>query len=157
MGGLVKALEGKKMVILFNAKQLLTQTYDFLTKACGFDNIGLCYGEGFVSGDVMLCTVQSIERILDTHLTEAEVLMVDECHEFANGKTTLTAIRSFPNAVYRFGFTATPPSDKIPRYNLEGALGSVLEAVATADLVDEGKLTKPIIQLIDRPYEASGS
>jgi len=156
MAGLVKALEGKKMVILFNAKQLLTQTYDFLTKACGFDNIGLCYGEGFVSGDVMLCTVQSIERILDTHLTEAEVLMVDECHEFANGKTTLTAIRSFPNAVYRFGFTATPPSDKIPRYNLEGALGSVLETVATADLVDEGKLTKPIIQLIDRPYEASG-
>jgi superfamily II DNA or RNA helicase len=156
MAGLVKALEGKKMVILFNAKQLLTQTYDFLTEACGMDNVGLCFGEGYIYGDIMLCTVQSIERILDTHLEEAEVLMVDECHEFSNGKTTLAALRSFPKAVYRLGFTATPPSEDIPRYNLEGALGGVIQSVGTADLVDEGKLTKPIIQLIDRPYEASG-
>jgi len=144
------------MVILFNAKQLLTQTYDFLTEACGMDNIGLCFGEGYIYGDIMLCTVQSVERILDTHLEEAEVLMVDECHEFSNGKTTLAALRSFPKAVYRLGFTATPPSEDIPRYNLEGALGGVMQSVGTADLVDEGKLTKPIIQLIDRPYEASG-
>jgi len=156
MAGLIKALEGKKMVILFSQKQLLTQTHDFLTKACGMDNVGLCFGEGYIYGDIMLCTVQSIERILDTHLEEAEVLMVDECHEFSNGKTTLAALRSFPKAVYRFGFTATPPSEDIPRYNLEGALGGVIQSVGTADLVDEGKLTKPIIQLIDRPYEASG-
>ena len=156
MAGLIKALEGRKMVILFNAKQLLTQTYDFLTQACGMDNVGLCFGEGYIYGDIMLCTVQSVERILDTHLEEAEVLMVDECHEFSNGKTTLAALRSFPKAVYRLGFTATPPSEDIPRYNLEGALGAVMQSVGTADLVDEGKLTKPIIQLIDRPYEASG-
>lgn len=156
MAGLIKALEGRKMVILFNAKQLLTQTYDFLTEACGMDNVGLCFGEGYIYGDIMLCTVQSVERILDTHLEESEVLMVDECHEFSNGKTTLAALRSFPKAVYRLGFTATPPSEDIPRYNLEGALGAVMQTVGTADLVDEGKLTKPIIQLIDRPYEASG-
>jgi superfamily II DNA or RNA helicase len=156
MAGLIKALAGRKMVILFNAKQLLTQTYDFLTETCGMDSIGLCYGEGYIYGDVMLCTVQSIEKILDTHLEEAEVLMVDECHEFGNGKTTLAALRSFPKAVYRLGFTATPPRDSVPRYNLEGALGGVLEAVDTADLVESGKLTKPLIQLIDRPYTASG-
>ena len=156
MAGLVKALAGRKMVILFNAKQLLTQTYEFLSTTCKLDDIGLCYGEGYIYGDIMLCTVQSIEKILDTHLEEAEVLMVDECHEFGNGKTTLAALRSFPNAPYRLGFTATPPRDSVPRYNLEGALGSVLEAVDTADLVDSGKLTKPIIQLINRPYTASG-
>jgi superfamily II DNA or RNA helicase len=157
MAGLVKALAGRKMVILFNAKQLLTQTYDFLTETCGMDNIGLCYGEGYIYGDIMLCTVQSIERVLDTHLQETEVLMVDECHEFANGKTTLAALRSFPNALYRFGFTATPPSDDIPLLNLEGALGRVLQVVDTADLIDAGTLTKPIIQLIDREYTTSGA
>jgi len=156
MAGLVKALVGRKMVILFNAKQLLTQTYDFLTEACGLDDVGLCYGEGFIEGSIMLCTVQSIERILDTHLEPAEVLMVDECHEFSNGKTTLAAIQSFPNAVYRFGFTATPPSDSIRRYNLEGALGGVLQVVDTANLVEDGKLTKPLIQIINRNYDASG-
>ena len=157
MAGLVKALAGRKMVLLFNAKQLLTQSYDFLTKACGMDNIGLCYGEGYIYGDVMLCTIQSIERILDTHLEETEVLMVDECHEFANGKTTLAALRSFPKALYRIGFTATPPSDSIPKLNLEGSLGPVWSVVDTSGLIDAGKLTKPIIQLIDRPYTASGA
>jgi len=157
MAGLVKALAGRKMVILFNAKQLLTQTYDFLTKTCGMDNIGLCYGEGYLYGDIMLCTVQSIEKILDTHLEEAKVLMVDECHEFANGKTTLAALRSFPKALYRFGFTATPPNDNIPRHNLEGALGSVLEAVSTSSLVEDGTLSEPIIQLVNRTYSASGA
>jgi len=157
MAGLIKALAGRKMVILFNAKQLLTQTYDFLTRDCGMDNIGLCYGEGYIYGDIMLCTVQSIEKILDTHLEETEVLMVDECHEFANGKTTLAALRSFPKAMYRFGFTATPPRDPVPLYNLEGALGGILAVVDTATLIDSGKLAKPIIQLINRPYTASGS
>ena len=64
---------------------------NFLTKSCNLDNIGLCFGEGYIYGDIMLCTVQSIQKILDTHLKETEVLMVDECHEFANGKTTLAA------------------------------------------------------------------
>ena len=157
MAGLIQALAGRKMVILFNAKQLLTQTYEFLSTTCGMDNIGLCYGEGYIYGDIMLCTVQSIEKILDTHLEEAEVLMVDECHEFANGKTTLAALRSFPKALYRIGFTATPPNEDIPRYNLEGSLGGVVEDVTTSSLVEDGKLSKPIIQLVNRTYSASGA
>ena len=98
----------------------------------------------------MLCTVQSIEKILDTHL-DSEVLMVDECHEFSNGKTTVAAIQSFPNANYRYGFTATPPNQKISMYNLEGGLGPIYSVATTAKLVEDGKLTKPIIQIIERP------
>jgi len=156
MAGMVKALQGQKMVILFNAKQLLRQTYEFFTDACGFSNVGLSFGDGYIHGNIMLCTIQSIETILDTHLTDAGVLMVDECHEFANGKITLPAIQSFPNAFYRFGFTATVPSDPIPINNLKGAFGEIIEQKTTADLVEEGTLTKPIIQLIDRPYTANG-
>ena len=153
IAGLVKALEGKKMVLLFNAKQLLTQTYEFLD-ALNIPNLGLCYSEGFILGDTMLCTVQSIEKILDTHL-DADVLMVDECHEFSNGKTTVAAIQSFPNANYRYGFTATPPKQNISKFNLEGGLGPVYAVATTKELVDRGKLTKPIIQIIHRPYTAA--
>jgi superfamily II DNA or RNA helicase len=158
MAGAIKALsgEGRKMVLLFNAKQLLTQTYAFLTDTCKFDNIGLCFGDGYIYGDIMLCTVQSIDRIMDTHLEETEVLMVDECHEFCNGKITLPAIEAFPNADYRIGFTATPPSDDIGKHSLEGALGPVWDFVSTSDLVDDGTLTKPVINVIDRSYTASG-
>ena len=156
LAGLVKALKGKKMIIMFNAKQLITQTYDFLTKTCGLEDIGICYGEGYEYGDVMLCTIQSIERVLDTHGEDVEVLMVDECHEFCNGRTTLPAIQSFPKAKYRLGFTATPPEENISLYNLEGAFGPIIESVNTADLVEEGKLTKPIIQVVERTYFSSG-
>jgi len=104
----------------------------------------------------MLSTVQSIEKIIDTHLKTAEVLMVDECHEFSAGKRTLAAIQSFPKARWRFGFTATPPSDPIKKYSLEGALGSIIKSVDTQELIKEGKLTKPIIQIIERNYTASG-
>ena len=157
MAGIIKALFGKKMIILFNAKQLLKQTYEFLTDTCGFTGVGLCFGEGYVYGDIMLCTVQSIDKILDTHLNNAEVLLVDECHEFANGKTTLPAIQSFPEAEYRLGFTATPIKEPIPKYNLEGALGPIIESKSTSELIDEGKLARPIIQLIERSYNASGN
>ena len=155
MAGIIKALSSKKMVILFNAKQILTQTYDFLNESCGIENLGICFGEGYIYGDIMLCTVQSIDKILDTHLEEAEVLLVDEVHEFANGKVTLAAINSFPKAQYRVGFTATPPSDAIPKYNLAGAFGPLWEETSTSSLIEEGKLTKPLIQLIPIPSLSS--
>jgi superfamily II DNA or RNA helicase len=148
MGGIIKALQDRKITVLFDAKQLLEQTYKFLVEDCKLDNIGLNYGEGFIYGDVMLTTVQSIERILDTHLEQSEVLMIDEVHKFANGKGRLAAIRSFPNAQYRFGFTATTPSESIPLYNIEGALGPVYEVRTTSDLIKEGHLTKPSIQML---------
>ena len=152
MAGLIKALQGRKMLLLFNAKQLLTQTYDFLL-SLGIPNLGLCFSEGFILGDIMLCTVQSIEKILDTH-SDTEVLMVDECHEFSNGKTTVAAIQAFSQANYRFGFTATPPNQDISIFNLEGGLGPIYSVATTKDLVEKGKLTKPIIQIIERPYTA---
>ena len=156
MAGLIKSLEGTKMVILFNSKQLLKQSYDFLKNICKIKNLGICSGEGYIYGDIMMSTVQSISKILDTHLETAEVLMVDECHEFCSGPKTLAAIESFPKASWRFGFTATVPKEPIKRYNLEGALGSIIQTVNTQDLVEEGKLTKPIIQIIEREYTADG-
>jgi len=141
------------MVLLFNAKHLLKQTYDFLSDL-EIPNLGICYSEGFIHGDIMLCTVQSIEKILDSHL-DSEVLIVDECHEFSNGKTTVAAIQSFPAANYRFGFTATPPAQNISKFNLEGGLGPTHSVATTKELVDIGRLTKPIIQIIERPYLAA--
>ena len=149
MAGLVKSLIGKKMVILFNAKNLLKQTYDFLTEECGLENVGVCFGEGFIDGEIMLATVQSIEKIIDPYVAEAEVLMVDEVHEFSVGDTTVAAIESFPNAKFRYGFTATFPTEKIPRLNVIGAFGPVHICKTTHDLIEEGVLTKPIIQMLE--------
>jgi superfamily II DNA or RNA helicase len=153
MAGIIKSLGNRKMLILFSEKQILKQTYDFFVNECKLKNIGINYGEDFLYGDIMLSTVQSIENILDTHLEETELLMIDEVHEFANGDTRIAAIESFPSATYRIGMTATVPKDKIPYYNLVGALGPVRKIITTQELVEKGTLVKPLIQLIPIDYK----
>ena len=154
MAGLVQSLIGKRIVILFNAKNLLKQTYDFLTEEAGLTNVGVCFGEGYQDGEIMLATVQSIEKIIDPYVEQAEVLMVDEVHEFSTGGTVLAAVESFPKAQFRYGFTATMPSEKIPKWNLMGAFGPVHVCKTTSDLVEEGVLCKPIIQMLTTPEQS---
>jgi len=155
MAGCIAALQhGKDLtaVVLFREKGILKQTYEFFKK-CGIRDLGCNSGEGYIHGKVMLSTVQSVERIVDTHLQQAELLMVDEAHQFCKGETTIAAIESFPNALYRLAFTATPPreisKDINGRMVLEGAFGPVYTTRTAEDLIKDGSLAKPIIQIVD--------
>lgn len=154
MAGLIQSIRdslGCKIVVLFREKGILKQTYDFF-KTCGIDSLGVNSGEGYIYGDVMLSTVQSIEKILDTHLEETKVLIVDEAHQFCKGDMSVAAVESFPNAIFRAAFTATVPSEKLDihgRLTLEGAFGEVYSTVSIEDLIEEGKLAKPIIQIVN--------
>jgi len=154
MAGCIAALQHEKditAVVLFREKGILNQTYEFF-KACGIRDLGYNSGEGYVPGKIMLSTVQSIERIIDTHL-QADLLMVDEAHQFCKGETTIAAVESFPNASYRLAFTATPPreiaKDINARMVLEGAFGPVYTTRSAEDLIKDGSLAKPVIQVID--------
>jgi len=154
MAGCIAALQhGKDItaVVLFREKGILNQTYEFF-KACGIRDLGYNSGEGYVPGKIMLSTVQSIERITDTHL-QADLLMVDEAHQFCKGETTIAAVESFPNASYRLAFTATPPREVAKDINarmvLEGAFGAVYTTRTAEDLIKDGALAKPVIQVID--------
>lgn len=151
IAGVVKALSGYKGVLFFNSKHILRQTYEFLLNS-GVENVGLCYSKGMIQKDIMLTTPKSLHKILDTHLEDSQFILVDEAHEFANGELSLNAIQSFPQAQYRIGFTATPPTTKIPKLNLVGALGEIHRVVSTKDLVEDNKLTKPLIQIFDLDY-----
>ena len=155
MAGCIAALQhGKDVtaVVLFREKGILNQTYEFFKK-CGIRDLGYNSGEGYEYGKVMLSTVQSIERIIDTHLQETELLMVDEAHQFCKGETTIAAVESFPNASYRLAFTATPPreisKDINARMVLEGAFGPVYTTRTAEDLIKDGALAKPVIQVVD--------
>lgn len=145
---LLTAFPDSKITILFDERSILTQTYEYLTKKCGFKDVGVCLGGDYKNGRIMLCTVQSIEKIFDTHLNDSKVLIVDEVHKFCRGEVATAAIQSFPNAPYRFGFTATIPDDIISQLTLKGAFGPVVETKSTQELIQEQKLAKPIIQII---------
>lgn len=141
-----------KIVVLFREKGILNQTYKFLTETCKLKDIGINSGDGYIYGRCMLSTVQSIEKIIDTHLEEVEYLFIDEAHQFCKGDTTIAAIESFPNATYRFAFTATPPSEKEDihgRMVLEGAFGPVLDTGSMQDMIDNEIVVKTIIQILN--------
>ena len=146
LGGILKALQGKTGLVFFTKKQLLKQTYDEL-RSWGLD-VGLAFGDGVILKPITLCTVQSIDKVLDSHLKQSEFIIFDEVHEFAKGKVATKVIKSFPNAAYRIGMTATVPKDPMSRLNLISGLGKVLEEVDAQELIDAGFLTKPVIQII---------
>lgn len=150
IAGIVKAFEFDTITILFNSTQLVKQTYEFL-RSCGFGNLGINFGGGYEKGKIMLSTIHSLDKIVDTHVVQSKVLIVDEVHEFSNGKRALNAVNSFPNAKFRFGLTATVPNDKIPYLNLVGAFGPTIIADTTSNLVNQGFLTKPEIHMHKMP------
>jgi superfamily II DNA or RNA helicase len=155
MAATLTAFPKSKITILFDERSILTQTYEYLTRKCGFKDVGINLGGDFKDGRIMLSTVQSIDKILDSHLNQSEVLMVDEVHKFCRGEMTVAAIQSFPNARYRFGFTATMPDDRIGELTLVGAFGDVIETKSTQELIAEDKLAKPIIQMLEYEDEIS--
>ena len=153
LGGILKALQGKRGLIFFTKKQLLKQTYDDLNK-WGLD-VGLAFGDGVILKPMTLCTVQSIDKVIDTHLNTADFIIFDEVHEFAKGKVATKVIKSFPNAAYRIGMTATVPKDPMSRLNLISGLGKVIKDVDATGLIEDGFLTKPLIQII--PVKDTGT
>jgi superfamily II DNA or RNA helicase len=153
LGGILKALKEKTGLIFFTKKQLLKQTYDDLKK-WGFD-VGMAFGDGVIIKPITLCTVQSIDKVIDTHLKTSEFIIFDEVHEFAKGKVATKVIKSFPNATYRIGMTATVPKDPMSRLNLISGLGKVIKDVDALGLIDDGFLTKPLIQII--PVKDTGT
>jgi len=158
MASVIKAFgPNAKILCLFTKKQLINQTYEFLVKKAPQGvaltqtkefSVGVAFSEGFEYGNIMLCSVYSLERLLGTPHEKPDVLIVDECHEFSKGKLTSEAINSFPTAKYRIGFTATPPTDAIPKYTLHGGLGPVITEVDTSSLIDRGMLARPYVQIL---------
>ena len=149
IAAILKALEGKTGLLFFNKKQLLKQTSDFLTKY-GIEH-GLAFGDGVDIKPLTLVTIQSIDKVIDTHLKTSEFIMFDEIHEFAKGKVAKKVLSSFPTATYRIGLSATPPKDRHSQLTLTSFLGKQIEYVTAKDLVEEGYLTLPSIQLLELP------
>ena len=149
LAGILKALENKTGLIFFTQKTLLLQTYDFLTNL-GFD-VGVAFGDGVELKPITLCTVQSIHKVLDTHLDQSEFIIFDEVHEFSKGKLSTKVVKSFPNAVYRFGMSATMPKDRMAKLNLVAYLGDIISEVDVAQLVDDGFLTPPTVTFLELP------
>jgi superfamily II DNA or RNA helicase len=149
----LQALRGRTGVVFFTKKQLLFQTYKKL-KEYGFDP-GVAFGDGVELKPLMLCTAQSIHKIIDTHLETSEFIIFDEVHEFSKGKITTSMVKSFPKASIRIGMTATPPAEDYALLNIVSFLGPVVSDVDASGLIEEGFLTQPKITMLDLEDQGS--
>lgn len=133
-------------LVFFTKKQILFQTYEFLQKH-GID-CGIVCGEAHDIKPITLCTIQSVDKVLGTHLKESKFILFDEVHEFGKGKITTSCLKSFPNAEVRVGFSATPPTEKTHSYTLYSFLGPVIYDITSMELVKKGFLAKPVINIL---------
>ncbi len=133
---------GIPTVFLFPKKQILIQTYT-LFKALGLD-VGIACGDGLDIKPITLATIQSIHKISAIYKSTQRVI-VDEVHEFSNGKKALEGLDLFTECENFLGFSATIPTDKIPYYNLVERFSSIQYKVEANDLILEGFLTKPLV------------
>jgi superfamily II DNA or RNA helicase len=146
-------------LFLVHRKDLLHQTAEVFSKY-GID-VGLVGDGWWDSGhQVTIATIQSLlgkkteknpELLL--FLSDIEQVIFDEAHHIAatvqKGNTFVYLSRRLNNAFLRWGLTATPfMKDKYSDLLLEGATGSVLYQKKSAELIDEGHLTPPEIEMI---------
>jgi superfamily II DNA or RNA helicase len=79
---------------------------------------------------------------------DAEGIIVDECHCLA-AATHLKVVMRATKAYWRYGLSATPLSRSDKKNILTvGALGPVIHHVKPSDLVEAGRVSKPIIHMI---------
>jgi superfamily II DNA or RNA helicase len=133
-------------VIFFTKKQILFQTYKEFQKL-GID-CGIVCGEANDIKPITLCTIQSVDKILDSHVDHAEFILYDEIHEFGKGKLSKSCLKSFKKAAVRLGFSATPPKEITHDYSVRSFLGPLIYDLKAAVLIEEGFLAKPKIKVV---------
>jgi superfamily II DNA or RNA helicase len=146
---MLKTLENYHGVVFFNRRSLVEQTYTYLKKY-GID-VGICMGNDYIQKPIMLCTSQSVEKILHSHLNTAKFIMFDEVHEFCKGKLTSAILKGFKNASVRVGLTATVPQEPYHKLTLVSHLGQIYNDYSASDLIKQGKLVNPKISFIKLP------
>lgn len=131
-----------KTLILFSRIDLARQTLRRSKKA-NLDS-GIVQGQE-VDEDhqIIMCTVQSAHKLKEKY----QMVIVDECHR-ARGKQ-YDKILKRKDFLFRFGFSATPfVKDQYKKAKVKKWLGNIAYELPAEKLVNEGKIAKPIINII---------
>lgn len=145
---LVKMTGTPRLVFFVPSRVLLNQTYKTF-KAAFPDATVLKWGDGSkpapITTDnyILITTVQSAwRRKTDPHLTQASMVVVDECHHQA--ATTFQEATSICNqARYLIGLSATPFRDDGAELEMEAWLGPLIYKIGYEELIKAGYLVEP--------------
>lgn len=144
IAGVISAFPKARCLVIVHTKDLMTQTFEEMKRFFGDGNIGF-YGAG--KKDVKQITVASIQTLRTNPVYDWDVTFVDECHHVS--KLSGTYAKFFNNcaAEYRYGMTATPPTDDEAKLSLEGVIGPMRTKTTYNVLMDNEVLAKPKVVL----------
>lgn len=149
IAAIIEKFKDKKCVILVPNKSLVYQIYKELEK-CGI-KCGLASGNDFIDSNIMVCNIQSVHKLAYLDVSSPDVLIVDECHLFSQGRYTKNALKAL-KAPIRIGFTATIPKESIAYNSIVGLLGPQITKITTKELIESNFLTECLIQVIPISY-----
>lgn len=145
-----------KWLVLVPRIDLLYQTIERFKKITGKEP-GIWGDSKYRDDTIVVGMFDTIYKSLQLHdkraverLAAFQAVSVDEVHVVAGAKTLLV-MQKLPNAYYRFGFSGTPLMRSDERGLLTiGATGPVIAKIDPKDLIEEGFLAKPHIQILSR-------
>jgi superfamily II DNA or RNA helicase len=97
---------------------------------------------------IIVCNFQKLMKMPPKLFEKFEMLMIDEFHRSASG--SYQKINKFCiNAYYRYGWTGTFMRSDGSDMEMHGVLSKVIYEVTTSDLIEQGFLVRPEINIIN--------
>lgn len=153
--------DDEKILILVPSINLVNQLYadfeDYSKKDKDFDTnlfVHKIFGgqDKYTRKPVIISTWQSMANIESNEYFECfNSIIVDECHT-ADAKQITAVVSKCRNAQHRLGLTGTLKSNKVSHLQVQGLFGAVRRYVTAKELIDEGKATKVIVNMIELQY-----
>ena len=143
--------KGEKILLVVPTTSLVEQMYkDFLDYGWNADS----YCHRIYSGrektneyPVTITTWQSIYKLERSFFEDYNVVIGDEAHLFKS-KSLISIMSKLHHAKYRFGFTGTLDGTQTHKWVLEGLFGPSYKVTKTAELMQQGHLSKLDIQCL---------
>jgi superfamily II DNA or RNA helicase len=128
IAGVCKLYPKANILILFDRIELITQTYEKMTKEYGLQDVGMIGGsENFDGKKITLLSVASYQNAF--HLfPDTDIIMMDECHSTGRTPTAEKIIYSCQQASQKIGFSATvaPIENEFEKMKLHGNIGPTI-------------------------------
>lgn len=143
--------KGEKILLIVPTTSLVEQMYkDF--QDYGWDAESYCHRiysgrEKTNEYQVTITTWQSVYKLERSFFENYGVIMGDEAHLFKS-KSLITIMTKAHNAKYRFGFTGTLDGTQTHKWVLEGLFGPSYKVTRTAELMQQGHVSKLDIQCL---------
>jgi hypothetical protein len=149
--GIMSCFPTARILFLVHTLSLLTQTVEEFKKF-GFNPKVTAKGK-YEFGRVVVASRQTLIRAdVEEYRDEFDMVILDEAHHLNSFKSEYATILSNMGAIYRYGITATPPSDREAQLVTTGLLGQVIDEVSIDEGIEKGFLAKPKIKILKAPY-----